>query len=85
MSLVIEASELLEIFQWTFDEELDEAVKSKRNEIEDEMADVLIYLLLLADVLNIDLEKAFFRKMEKNEQRYPVEKAKGRADKYSKF
>ena len=85
ISLVIEASELLEIFQWTFDEELYDVIRSKRDEIEEEIADVLIYLLLLADVLNIDLEKAFFKKMEKNEERYPVEKAKGRADKYSEL
>ncbi|RLI76388.1 nucleotide pyrophosphohydrolase [Archaeoglobales archaeon] len=85
ISLVIEASELLEIFQWTFDEELDDIVKLKRDKIEEEIADVLVYLLLLADVLKIDLEQAFFKKMEKNEQRYPVEKARGKANKYTEL
>ena len=85
ISLVIEATELLEMFQWTFDEELENVVNAKRDKIEEEIADVLIYLLLLADALNIDLEGAFFKKMEKNEKRYPVEKAKGKADKYTEL
>ena len=74
ISLAIEASELLEIFQWTFDDELDEVVKLKRSEIEEELADVLIYLLLLADALKIDLKESFFKKMKKNEKRYPIER-----------
>ena len=85
IALVIEATELLEMFQWTFDEELENVVNAKRDKIEEEIADVLIYLLLLADALNIDLEGAFFKKMEKNEKRYPVEKAKGKADKYTEL
>ena len=72
ISLAIEASELLEIFQWTFDDELDEVVKLKRSEIEEEIADVLIYLLLLADALKIDLKESFFKKMKKNEKRYQL-------------
>lgn len=68
ISLAIEASELLEIFQWTFDDELDKVVKLKRSEIEEELADVFIYLLLLADALKIDLKESFFKKMKKNEK-----------------
>jgi len=77
ISLVIEASELLEIFQWTLDNGFS-VVDLKRNEIEEEIADVFIYLLLLVDALNVDLEKAFLKKMKKNEQKYPVEKVKGK-------
>ena len=74
-SISIEAGELLECFQWSnaYDEQ---AVK-------EELADVIIYCIQMADKLDVDLEEIILAKMDKNEQKYPVEKAKGTADKYT--
>ncbi len=71
-SIVIEASELLELFQWTRSVE-DEMriVEDRREEVEEEVADVLIYLLFFCDVAGIDPVEAFRRKMAKNERKYP--------------
>ena len=77
-SINIEAGELLECFQWLSDEYDIENVK-------DEMADIYVYLLDLADKLNIDLIDITNSKMDKNEAKYPVEKAKGNAKKYTEF
>ncbi len=65
ISVAIEAAELLELFQWK-DKDYDET------RLEEEMADVLIYLLSLSDVTDIDLEKAVLKKIEKNREKYPV-------------
>jgi len=78
VSIVIEAAELLEHFQWS------DECKDKK-EISYEMADVLAYLLLLADECGIDLEKAFLEKMEINENKYPVNLVKGKSDKYTSY
>jgi NTP pyrophosphatase (non-canonical NTP hydrolase) len=84
-SLAIESAELLEIFQWTPDAELDDVVAAKRERIEEELADVAIYLLLMAHDLDIDLEKAIERKLAMNAAKYPVELVKGRSDKYTDY
>jgi len=76
-SIVLESAELLEHFQW--DNEYD------ANEVKDELADVLTYCILMADVLNIDIEEAVLSKVEKNEKKYPVSKAKGSSKKYNKL
>ncbi len=76
-SIVIEAAELLEHFQWD-----NEFVK---NEVTEELADVMIYCILLADRLNIDIQEAISDKLDKNGQKYPVEKAKGNSKKYNKL
>ncbi|MEZ0346365.1 MAG: nucleotide pyrophosphohydrolase [Infirmifilum sp.] len=80
LSLVIELGELLEHFQWKADEEIRRmaADKARRKEIAYEMADVAIYLILLAHELGVDLEEAILEKLQINEQRYPVEKVKGK-------
>lgn len=84
VSLSIEASELLECFQWKSPEEVAEIVKSTDKEnIEDEIADVAMYLLLLSHELNIDIKDAISKKIVKNGLKYPVEKAKGSAKKYT--
>ncbi len=71
-SIAIEASELLELFQWTRSvEEEWRVVENKRREVEEEVADILIYLLFFCDAAGIDPIKAFKRKMAKNERRYP--------------
>lgn len=73
-SVAIEAAELLECFQWLDDEQSEDIghQQPKLAEVRDEMADVLIYLLHLADVLNIDLEIAVTDKVRRNELRYPA-------------
>ncbi|MDI4647887.1 nucleotide pyrophosphohydrolase [Cohnella hashimotonis] len=80
ISLSIEASELLENFQWKTSEE---ALDSKKERIADELADVLIYAIYLADAVDVRLEDVIRDKLAKNEQKYPVEKAYGRKDKYT--
>jgi NTP pyrophosphatase (non-canonical NTP hydrolase) len=73
MALSVEASELLEIFQWLSPAESDSVVQSERGriEVEDELADIGIYLLRLADVLGVELETAIENKIEKNATKYP--------------
>jgi NTP pyrophosphatase (non-canonical NTP hydrolase) len=83
LSLVLEATEVLEHFQWKNDKEVREHVTSHKEEIGEELSDVLYWVLLMSHDLNIDIADALERKIDKNEQKYPVEKAKGTAKKYS--
>ncbi len=85
ISIVLEASELLEHFQWKNNEEIEKAAKENREEIGEEMADILVYLLELSDNLEIDIIEAAEKKMRKNEIKYPVIKAKGTAKKYDEL
>lgn len=71
ISLLLEAAELLEIFQWTKD---DKIPKEKRKQFEEELADVFYWLLLIAHDFNIDLKRALKEKMKKNEKKYPLKK-----------
>lgn len=80
ISLVLEASELLENFQWKTSEQ---AIQDKKEEIRDELADVMIYILLLSDGLGVDLEEAVLAKIKKNKEKYPVDKAFGSNKKYT--
>lgn len=82
ISLVLEAAEVLELFQWTKDHNLSE---ERREEMSDELADVYCWLLLLAHDFNIDLDQALEQKLKKNEGKYPVEKSKGKSTKYDKL
>jgi dCTP diphosphatase len=87
MALTGEVGELVELFQWHTPEE-STAVMTRPGQAErvrEEVADVFAYLLLLTDVLDIDLAAALREKMQRNEQRYPVSLAKGRADKYDEL
>lgn len=73
ISIAIEASELLELFQWTTDAEGERKIlEDKRRELADEIADIVIYVLYLCDIANLDLEKALREKIEKNELRFPL-------------
>lgn len=85
ISLVLEAGELLEHFQWRNGEEIAKRVANHKDEISDELADVFIYLLELADNLGINLIDASHKKLDQNALKYPVEKAKGRATKYNEL
>lgn len=82
ISLVLESTEVLELFQWTKDNELP---KDKKEEFKKEMADTYYWLLLLAHDMNIDLDKALNEKMKENEKKYPVKKAKGTSKKYTEL
>ena len=84
-SIIIEASELLEHFQWKTKEEVEKYTKDNINEIQDEIADVALYLFELADNLDINLLDAMKKKIAKNEQKYPAEKARGKHTKYDKL
>jgi dCTP diphosphatase len=84
-SIVIEAAELLEHFQWKSSEESEQLTLEKRSAIAEEIADVAIYLIELADNLNIDLVHAIKEKLAVNAAKYPVQKAKGSALKYTKL
>ncbi len=77
-SIIIEAAELLECFQWS-DTEYD------LQHVKEELADVIIYSQNLLDKLDLDVDEIVNMKMEQNEEKYPVEKAKGNAEKYTKL
>ena len=81
-NISIEAAELLECFQWSSDETIAADVDKRRGEIEEEIADVLIYALLLAHDTGIDPAEAVQRKLAQNDAKYPAEKAKGKRTKY---
>ena len=85
MALTGEVGELVEHFQWLTQEESSELSTDQKSEVIDEMADVFIYLIRLADKLDIDLISAAEQKLEKNRVKYPIEKAKGNQTKYTKL
>ncbi|MDH5357299.1 MAG: nucleotide pyrophosphohydrolase [Gammaproteobacteria bacterium] len=86
ISISIEASELLEWFQWRTDDEITKQLASdKRELLEDEIADVAVYLSYLSHDLGIDINEAVAAKIEKNAAKYPIDKVKGRADKYNEY
>ncbi|MCR5684591.1 MAG: nucleotide pyrophosphohydrolase [Lachnospiraceae bacterium] len=76
-SIVIEAAELLECFQWSDEYDI--------NAVKEELADVMVYSRNLLDKLGLDEDEIINKKMDQNERKYPVEKAKGRSDKYDKL
>jgi NTP pyrophosphatase (non-canonical NTP hydrolase) len=85
IALVVEAAELLEPFQWLTPEESAALNDMQREAVRQEIADVLIYLTRLADLLDIDLLEAAADKLALNARKYPVEKAHGNALKYTDF
>lgn len=76
-SISIEAAELLENFQWSSNPDIDE--------VSDELADILIYCILLADTIDVKIEEIINKKLLKNEKKYPIEKAYGSSKKYNKL
>jgi dCTP diphosphatase len=85
ISLALEAAEVMEHFQWKNADEMTAHTKKHKKEVGEELADVFYWTLLLANKLDIDLVDAFNSKMIKNEQKYPVEKAKGSHKKYTEL
>jgi NTP pyrophosphatase (non-canonical NTP hydrolase) len=81
-ALAVEAAELLEPFQWLTDEQSRALSTDARAAVEQEMADVLLYLVRLADKLDVDLEQAARAKIALNAEKYPVAKARGSSRKY---
>jgi len=85
MALSVEASEVVELFQWLTPAQCERLSPKQRAALADELADVYVYLLKLADRFDVDLELAAFAKMKKNAAKYPVAKARGSAKKYSEL
>src|SRR3990172_7221735 len=85
VSIVLEASELLEHFQWKDKNEVEQYLKENREAVQDEIADIALYLFELADNLGIDLIRAMEHKLDKNDKKYPAQKARGRHTKYDKL
>ena len=86
VSISIEAAELLEVFQWRNEEEVEAMLRADGpREVEAELADVVVYCLALADVLGIDLSEAVSEKMRENAEKYPVGKTRGDYRKYTEL
>lgn len=82
ISISLEAAELLEVFQWSAE---DVTCTEKINEIKEELADVVNYCILMADACGLDLDEIVHEKIKKNSEKYPVEKAFGSKEKYTKL
>jgi dCTP diphosphatase len=85
LSLVLEATEVLEHFQWKSPNEVNSHGEKCKKEISEELADVALYLFELSDNLGIDIKKATENKLIKNAKKYPIKKAKGKHTKYNKL
>ena len=83
MALSVEASELVEIFQWLKPEESNSPSQKQIQEINSEVADIAMYLLRFCSLLGIDIEEAIEKKLEKNAVKYPINLSKGNAQKYN--
>ena len=84
-ALSVEASELLEPFQWLVSGDKSELDEAKRTAVRHEMADVLVYLVRLADKLDVDLFQAVLEKMALNRAKYPADKVRGDSRKYTEY
>jgi dCTP diphosphatase len=85
MALSVEVAEIVEHFQWQTQQQSRELDGAKRQEVEQELADALIYLVRLADQLDVDLLEAAERKLALNEAKYPAERVRGSSRKYSEY
>jgi dCTP diphosphatase len=85
MALIVEAAELVEHFQWLTEQESAQMTAEKRAAVAEEIADVLVYVVRLADRLDIDLFAAVTAKMAHNEAKYPADEVRGSARKYTEY
>jgi len=85
MALSVEAAELVEIFQWLTEAESAVLDSPRRARVEAELADILVYLVRIADRLDVDLLQAASRKLEENARKYPAERVRGQARKYDEY
>lgn len=85
LSLVLEATEVMEHFQWKNQEEMEKYLVEHKEDVADELADVLYWLLMMSHDFDIDLLEALDKKQSKNEAKYPEDKAKGNHKKYNEL
>jgi len=85
ISLVLEAAEVMEHFQWKNKEEMESHLQSHRKDVGEELSDVLYWVLLMANDLKVDVVEVFEEKLKKNAEKYPIEKAKGKHSKYTEL
>lgn len=85
MAMIVEAAELVEIFQWETPEQSQQMDAKKREQVSHELADTMVYLIRLADVLGVDLIQAANEKIELNAQKYPADKVRGSNAKYTEY
>ena len=85
MALIVEAAELVEHFQWLSEKQSKKLPADKLAEVEQEIADIQIYLIRLADKLGIDVEKAVNAKIKLNEKKYPANRVRGKSAKYDEY
>jgi len=85
MAMIVEAAELVEHFQWNTEAESYELSDAKREQVGHELADTFVYLLRIAQVLDIDLIEVTNKKIALNAQKYPVDKARGKNNKYTDY
>lgn len=85
MAMIVEASELVEQFQWDTPQESMKLTPEKREAVSHELADTFVYLLRIAEVLNIDLIQAANEKIDLNAKKYPADKVRGSNAKYTKY
>ncbi len=85
MALSVEVAELLEVFQWLTEDESRHLSPAKKQAVEEEIGDVTILLLALAEELGLDILEAARKKLQRNREKYPVHKSRGRAEKYNEL
>jgi dCTP diphosphatase len=85
MALMVEVAELMEHFQWLTEEQSFDLPAENKFAVGEELADILLYLIRLADKLGVDLQQAALQKLEKNAVKYPVDQVRGSAKKYSEY
>ncbi len=85
MALSVEVAELLEVFQWLTEDESRHLPPPKKQAVEEEIGDVTILLLALAEEVGLDILEAARKKLQRNREKYPVHKSRGRAEKYNEL
>jgi len=85
MALMVEVAELMEHFQWLTEAQSGNLAKQNKAAVAEELADILLYLVRLSDKLGVDLGEAALHKLEKNAAKYPADKVRGSAKKYSEY
>lgn len=85
ISLNLEASELLEHFQWKNENEINQYLKKNKTQVAEELADIMYWVLLISNDLKIDIMKSLEIKMNKNKKKYPIKKSKGNNKKYNQL
>lgn len=83
LSLLLEASELLEHFQWKNGEDMEKYILENKDKLAEELADIFYWVVYMSDRLDIDIEQSLKKKMKKNKEKYPIEKSKGKSTKYT--